>query len=132
MPDACCTTSDCQEGVCLAVPLQTCLGPVMPHNVCAAGQCDENRPCTEPGAVCVPAGALGLKAASCLMGDCIFDSDCTERPGGSCQSIRDGCNCRSALYCVYPGDCLSSADCRPSGFCWLGADGPVCLDGITC
>jgi hypothetical protein len=124
--DQCCSTDKCATGKCLVGPLPSslCSGGT-PTNSCVADQCTSQDECGT-GAVCVPAGALGRLAASCLPADCFTDSDCTLEPGGHCVPWTGPCSCYpGSLNCVYPGGCASSADCLV-GACTIVSGKPVC------
>jgi hypothetical protein len=128
--DQCCKTADCLAagkpgGKCILGPIgPSCGGPIqLPTNVCAKDACTSAANCAGTNAVCVPAGALGRKVASCMTGGCLFDRDCTAEPGGICVPVASPC-CSEAvgLFCNYHDGCRSSADCLPDQHCAIAAD----------
>jgi hypothetical protein len=135
--DECCDTSECEEGVCLESPLVPLCGgmPPVPVNVCATDECTSTEQCAAENSVCVPAGVWVRKVGTCVTGSCVFDSDCTEYGGGTCQPVQGPCCfAPSGLYCVYPGGCRTSADCDdPSHTCVIREGQGVCTpDLIAC
>jgi hypothetical protein len=124
--DGCCSSANCATGKCVVGPLPSslCSGS-SPTNSCVTDQCGLNNDCGA-GTVCVPAGALGRLAATCLAADCVTDADCTIEPGGHCVPWTGPCSCYpDRLSCVYPGGCASSADCLVSA-CTMENGKPVC------
>lgn len=104
-----------------------------PHNQCAGPMCMKNADC--PNGVCMPAGTYGNEVAACLLAQCTKDTDCTAKTGGHCATVREPC-CSDVigLYCIYPGDCRSNADC-PAGHCQINqtTQEPTCVAGAaTC
>lgn len=131
-PDLCCSSADCQSaggGTCyFAADLQFCGGAYPDYNVCVPDGCQSDEDCAmgQNPAICAPAGAFGNPARACLVAYCRVDADCTAKPGGACRLVGgDPCCSHPApdgLACVYPGGCLTDADC-PGGACDIGADG---------
>lgn len=118
--DACCgSTMPCPGGQhCYAGPLDPFCGGVqmLPHNECAMDQCASDAACG-PESACLVAGVLGRKERACFPAPCKHDDECVDVAGGACAPVADPC-CGQAttLYCIYPGDCRSNADCG-NGYC---------------
>ena len=118
--DECCgSTMPCAGGLpCYEGPLVPFCGGVqmLPYNQCAKDQCASDAECGA-GNVCLVSAVLGRKERSCFPAPCKLDDECNAAPGGQCAPVSDPC-CGQAttLYCVYPGDCRSNADCG-SKFC---------------
>jgi hypothetical protein len=117
--DECCgSTMPCPSGQpCYPSPLEPfCDVQVVDHNQCATDQCTNDAACGA-GNACLVAGVLGRKVRACFPAACKHDSECTDAAGGECAPVADPC-CGQAttLYCIYPGDCRSNADCG-NNFC---------------
>ena len=118
--DECCgSTMPCPGGLpCYDSPLTPYCGgaQMLPHNQCANDQCANDAACG-PGSVCLVSAVLGRKARACFPAPCKLDDECNAAVGGQCAPVSDPC-CGQAttLYCIYPGDCRSNADCN-GGFC---------------
>lgn len=118
--DACCgNIMPCPGGQhCYAGPLDPYCGGVqmLPHNECAMDQCASDASCGADSA-CLVAGVLGRKERACFPAPCKHDDECVDAAGGACAPVADPC-CGQAttLYCVYPGDCRSNAECG-NGYC---------------
>jgi hypothetical protein len=95
--------------------------------------CAVDKDCTGSNPLCVPGGALGRKANTCLVGGCRLDVDCTDKTGGKCEPVTPQCcNGVTGLYCVYPGTgCRSGADCA-SGACVVSGKNAACSTGGVC
>ncbi len=118
--DQCCgATKPCPGAEpCYAGPLVPSCGGVqmLPYNQCAMDECASDAACGA-GSVCLAAAVLGRKERACFPAPCKHDDECADAAGGQCAPVADPC-CGQAttLYCIYPGDCRSNADCG-SGFC---------------
>jgi hypothetical protein len=89
---------------------------MLPHNQCAMDQCASDAMCGA-GSACLVAGVLGRKERACIPAPCKHDDECVAAAGGACAPVADPCCGQAAtLYCVYPGDCRSNADCG-NGYC---------------
>ncbi|MEP7125341.1 MAG: hypothetical protein ABJE95_30700 [Byssovorax sp.] len=118
--DQCCgATMPCPGGQpCYAGPLEPYCGgvPMLPHNECAVDQCTSDASCGA-GNACLVSGVLGRKERACFPAPCKHDGECVDAAGGSCAPVADPCCGQAAtLYCIYPGDCRSNADCG-NGYC---------------
>jgi hypothetical protein len=132
--EPCCSTADCQEGVCVDGPVTLdCGGIYVPgFNACATDLCQSDSDCTSgdgPG-VCLPQAMLGYKVRGCLPAACRVNADCTAEAGGYCALVRDECCYKTGLYCVYPSNgCLGviKEECG-SGYCMpsAGPEGAHC------
>ncbi len=120
--DQCCgSTMPCPGGQhCYESPLEPYCGgaQMLPHNQCAMDQCISDASCGA-GSVCLVAAVLGRKERACFPAPCKYDDQCDDVAGGQCAPVADPC-CGQAttLYCIYPGDCRSNADCG-NGYCGI-------------
>jgi hypothetical protein len=130
--DQCCTSADCQKGKCYG-NLPYCGGAPMPeHNVCVTDACQLDADCGtgSPPQVCIPAGAFGRPARTCLLADCRTSADCKVKPGGYCAPMSTPCcGIPSGLGCVYPGGCHTDHDCAPDGSSYCAYD-PAQQQGV--
>jgi hypothetical protein len=92
--------------------------------VCAKKACATAADCSGSNAICVPAGALGRKANTCLTGGCRRDLDCKDLAGGKCEPVTSACcDGPAGLFCVYPGKgCRSNGDCATGSSCQIVND----------
>ena len=118
--DECCgSTMPCPGGQkCYPSPLDPFCGgaQMLPHNQCAMDQCANDATCGAES-VCLVSAVLGRKERACFPAPCKHDDECTDAAGGQCAPVADPCCGQAAtLYCIYPGDCRSNADCG-NGYC---------------
>jgi hypothetical protein len=128
--DACCSTAECDEGLCVEGPVTPYCGGIVPagRNVCAADLCTSDEACPE-GQVCLPAGVYGRPVRTCVQASCTSDADCDAAPGGTCLPFRSPCcSAITAIACHYPSGCASDADC-PGGRCEVQDGALVCVEG---
>jgi hypothetical protein len=83
----------------------------------ALESCSSTLPRPEPTMRVYPEG---LGADGGVMGECRYDSDCTERPYGYCESD----DYVPGTYCRY--GCVTNADCNPGYACLCGAPVGTC------
>lgn len=130
--DQCCDSTECEIGLlCLETPILPFCGGVqmVPSNVCAGPTCVSSLDC-RGAAACVEAGTVGNKVKSCIAAQCSTNADCEASPGGICAPVQEPCcNGVAGLYCIYEGNCRSSADCGNDEHCGFDAAGPTCLPG---
>jgi hypothetical protein len=134
LADECCTSGDCEAGLCVRLPGPTyCGGPfIEEHNACASDECQNADDCSHhDNGVCFPAGAYGYPVATCAAGACQTDDDCSDEKGGLCLLVQSPCCATRSLACVYPGGCRSLADCPDSSnSCQIEDGRAVCSDAL--
>jgi hypothetical protein len=129
----CDATSPCAKGTCEQVfcfegafaPCGAGGGGVC--NMCIVDECATDGDCA--GGVCGAPGVnfnpriAGSDGRACFSASCRNDSDCTAAAGGVCTFV-GGCYPALAaafmpfqVACVYPGGCLSPADCCGGAVC---------------
>jgi hypothetical protein len=120
-PDECCNSTECDlDTKCYPFPLSPHCGGAQPqpHNVCAKDQCASNNDCPDDG-VCVPAGALGFKVATCIPAAC-HGTICGQESITDCVIAHHPC-CGNAIGLACVGECATNADC-PDGYCDISQD----------
>jgi hypothetical protein len=129
--DKCCSSADCKNlGGCWSTQTLPGCGNdgADDWNECMGDACNSDASCnylndlTYPK-FCAPAGAFGVPVRLCYTAACHTRADCTAHPGGVCAPLANGPDCSTpvTLTCVYPGGCVTNADCGHGKRCVLDA-----------
>ena len=116
----CCTSAACVDdrrvGRCIYSENVTGCCGTQGRTDCAYDACASDADCGF-GSVCLPAGARGLAASTCVPAQCRSDAHCAE--DANCRLVGQGAF--SALVCLGPdAECRTDADCQgdcPGAFC---------------
>jgi hypothetical protein len=119
-----CAKGTCEQVFCFTGAFGPCGGGGGEVcNSCIVDECATDSDCG--GGICGPPGVNpsieGSDGRACFAASCRNDGDCTAATGGVCTFV-GGCDVSSTftpfqVACVYPGGCLSPADCCDKGVC---------------